>query len=33
MEKNPGQDAYKRFFSKFSEATNIKISDYFSNGS
>lgn len=27
--KNPGQDAYKRFFLKFSEATNIRISDYF----
>ncbi len=25
----PGQDTYKRFFSKFSQATNQKVSDYF----
>ena len=25
----PGQDAYKRFFSKFTSTTNIKVSDYF----
>jgi hypothetical protein len=25
----PGQDTYKRFFSKFTQATNQKISDYF----
>ena len=25
----PGQDTYKRFFSKFTQATNQKVSDYF----
>lgn len=25
----PGQDAYKRFFSKFTPTTNIRVSDYF----
>jgi hypothetical protein len=25
----PGQDTYKRFFSKFNQATNQKVSDYF----
>ena len=25
----PGQDAYKRFFGKFNQATNQKVSDYF----
>jgi hypothetical protein len=25
----PGQDAYKRFFSKFTQSTNQKVSDYF----
>jgi hypothetical protein len=25
----PGQDTYKRFFSKFTQTTNLKVSDYF----
>ena len=25
----PGQDTYKRFFSKFTQSTNQKVSDYF----
>jgi hypothetical protein len=28
-ENTPGQDTYKRFFSKFTQATNQKVSDYF----
>lgn len=27
--KTPGQDAYKRYFSKFTQTTNQKVSDYF----
>jgi len=27
--KTPGQDTYKRFFSKFNQSTNQKVSDYF----
>lgn len=27
--RTPGQDTYKRFFSKFNQATNQKVSDYF----
>lgn len=27
--KTPGQDTYKRFFSKFTQVTNQKVSDYF----
>ena len=27
--RTPGQDTYKRFFSKFTQATNQRVSDYF----
>jgi len=27
--RTPGQDTYKRFFSKFTQATNYRVSDYF----
>lgn len=27
--QTPAQDTYKRFFSKFTQATNLKVSDYF----
>ena len=28
-QKTPGQDTQKRFFSKFTQTTNQKVSDYF----
>ena len=28
-QRTPGQDTYKRFFSKFTQSTNQKVSDYF----
>jgi hypothetical protein len=28
-QNTPGQDTYKRFFSKFTQSTNQKVSDYF----